>query len=76
MNVFLLNLAVMVLSEDMNRNKKLLKPEKNGVNLVSNLRKMTVSKVINVCKTLILLGLQKNKNKISTQVLTVLKIWL
>lgn len=33
---------------------------------------MTISRVENACKPLILLGLQKNKEKISTQRLTVL----
>ena len=48
-------------------------PEKKpGVKLVSNLRKMTISRVENACKPLILLGLQKNKKIISTQGLTVL----
>lgn len=40
---------------------------KIGVKLVSNLRKMTISRVENACKPLILLGLQKNKEIISTQ---------
>ena len=35
---------------------------------------MTISRVKNACKPLILLGLQKNKEKISTQTLTVLII--
>ena len=35
---------------------------------------MTISRVKNACKPLILLGLQKNKNKISTRHLTVLII--
>lgn len=35
---------------------------------------MTISKVINACKPLILAGLQKNSKNISTQVLTVLNI--
>lgn len=39
---------------------------------MSNLRKMTISRVENACKPLILLGLQKNIKIISTQVLTVL----
>ena len=46
--------------------------EKIGVKLVSNLRKMTISRVENTCKPLILLGLQKNIKIISTQPLTVL----
>ena len=33
---------------------------------------MTISRVKNACKPLILLGLQKNKEKISTHLLTVL----
>ena len=41
---------------------------------MSNLRKMTISRVENACKPLILLGLQKNIKIISTQVLTVLNI--
>ena len=45
---------------------------KIGVKLVSNLRKMTISRVENACKPLILLGLQKNIKIVSTQVLTVL----
>lgn len=32
---------------------------------------MTISRVKNACKPLILLGLQKNKEKISTHILTV-----
>ena len=47
-------------------------PMKIGVKLVSNLRKMTISRVENACKPLILLGLQKNIKKISTHLLTVL----
>ena len=47
---------------------------KIGVKLVSNLRKMTISRVENACKPLILLGLQKNIKIVSTQVLTVLII--
>lgn len=39
---------------------------------MSNLRKMTISRVENACKPLILLGLQKNIKIISTQRLTVL----
>ena len=39
---------------------------------MSNLRKMTISRVENACKPLILLGLQKNIKIISTQLLTVL----
>ena len=35
---------------------------------------MTISRVENACKPLILLGLQKNKEKISTHLLTVLII--
>ena len=35
---------------------------------------MTISRVKNACKPLILLGLQKNKEKISTHLLTVLII--
>ena len=41
---------------------------------MSNLRKMTISRVENACKPLILLGLQKNIKIISTQGLTVLII--
>ena len=37
--------------------------------LVSNLRKMTISRVENVCKPLILLGWQKNIKIISTHLL-------
>lgn len=40
--------------------------------MVSNLEKMTISSVIETCKPLILLGLQKNSKNISTQHLTVL----
>ena len=47
-------------------------PMKIGVKLVSNLRKMTISRVENACKPLILLGLQKNIKIISTHLLTVL----
>lgn len=47
-------------------------PMKIGVKLVSNLRKMTILRVENVCKPLILQGLQKNTKKISTRLLTVL----
>ena len=39
---------------------------------MSNLRKMTISRVENACKPLILLGLQKNIKIISTHLLTVL----
>ena len=39
---------------------------------MSNLRKMTISRVENACKPLILLGLQKNIKIISTHRLTVL----
>lgn len=39
--------------------------------MVSNLRKMTISRVEHACKPLILQGLQKNKEKISTHLLTV-----
>lgn len=39
---------------------------------MSNLRKMTISRVENACKPLILLGLQKNIKIISTQHLQVL----
>ena len=39
---------------------------------MSNLRKMTISRVENACKPLILLGLQKKSQKISTHHLTVL----
>lgn len=39
---------------------------------MSNLRKMTISRVENACKPLILLGLQKNIKIISTHHLTVL----
>ena len=45
---------------------------KIGVKLVSNLRKMTISRVENACKPLILLGLQKNIKIVSTHLLTVL----
>ena len=45
-----------------------------GVKLVSNLRKMTISRVENACKPLILQGLQKKSQKISTHHLTVLII--
>ena len=45
---------------------------KIGVKMVSNLEKMTISSVIEACKPLILLGLQKNSKIISTQLLTVL----
>ena len=41
---------------------------------MSNLRKMTISRVENACKPLILLGLQKNIKIISTHLLTVLKV--
>jgi hypothetical protein len=41
---------------------------------VSNLREMTISRVENACKPLILLGLQKNIKIISTHLLTVLII--
>ena len=47
---------------------------KIGVKLASNLRKMTISRVENACKPLILQGLQKNIKIISTQGLTVLII--
>ena len=40
--------------------------------MVSNLEKMTISSVIEACKPLILLGLQKNSKNISTQTLTLL----
>ena len=40
----------------------------------SNLRKMTISRVENACKPLILPGLQKKFKKISTHLLTVLTI--
>lgn len=39
---------------------------------MSNLRKMTISRVENACKPLILQGLQKNIKIISTHLLTVL----
>ena len=39
--------------------------EKIGVKLVSNLRKMTISRVENACKPLILQGLQKNRKKLA-----------
>ena len=45
---------------------------KIGVKLASNLRKMTISRVENVCKPLILQSLQKKYQKISTHLLTVL----
>ena len=41
---------------------------------MSNLRKMTISRVENACKPLILLGLQKNIKIISTHLLTLLII--
>lgn len=41
---------------------------------MSNLRKMTISRVENACKPLILLGLQKNMKNISTQLLTLLTV--
>ena len=41
---------------------------------MSNLKKETILDYIDVCKPLILLGLQKNIKKISTHLLTVLTI--
>ncbi len=43
-----------------------------GVKLVSNLEKVMILDNLDVCKPLILLGLQKNIKKISTHLLTVL----
>lgn len=45
---------------------------KIGVKLVSNLNKMAISKIFRACKPLILQGLQKLSEKISTQTLTLL----